>query len=722
MFIARNAKISTGVFAWADIEKCLPCGEEGADILGGAMKRTKILIHTIAFAVIVMTGILLAMITTSAETHTGIAGNSITWTLDTETGVMEFSGEGRMNSFNFRWNEYRSSVKTVIISDGITSIGDNAFALCTNLTEVRVPRDLQAIGEEAFYGCTSLTYFQFPEKLTSIEDQAFFNSGLEKVVLPDSVVSLGAGAFASCKQLRSVELPDTLTEIRDSCFSGCESLVYIHLPKQLKVIRSHGLANCSSMTELVLPEGVETLEDAALAVTPIQRLVIPESLTYMGENALNYVEEIEILDLAAFCRAYSSSTTFRFTQGFYHKGALITTLTVPASVKDFQAMGFSAYPCLRWIEVERGNPVYTASGNCLIHIKNQEVVLGYANSSIPGNGSVTKIGRFAFAYNLELLTLSIPEGVKIIGENAFRCCWNLIYLYLPDTVTDIQVSAFRGCENLTGIRVPKSLTNCASDAFSGCISLYVVWNRSKFDIRIGGASVGLVGLNARILFDENNRVIQSSEASYSDGFVYDLNGLLAYVGSQTTVTLPVDTVSKGYGSKLRGFVHVIIPSGATEIPDSMFEGCTTLRSVQISKTVKTIGHGAFAYCPNLETITVDPDNSTYYASGNCLIEKVKRDVNLSGDKWESMKFGRILFGNCHSTIPTDPFVREIADLAFCDENMTSIFIPDNIWVLGYECFGRDDRLMLKEIHMDSIATWAHMISNEDYHSGIHLHL
>jgi hypothetical protein len=223
---------------------------------------------------------------------------------------------------------------------------------------------------------------------------------LEEIVLPDSVVFLGDAAFSSCKQLRSVELPDTLTEISHSCFSNCESLVYIKLPKQLNIIRRHGLGNCSSMTELVLPEGVETLEDAALVQTPIQRLVIPGSVTYMGENALNYVEEIEILDLAAFCRAYSYSTTFRFTQGFYYKGALITTLTVPASVKDFQAMGFSCYPRLRWIEVERGNPVYTASGNCLIHIENKEVVLGCADSSIPGNGSVTKIGRSAFAYNL----------------------------------------------------------------------------------------------------------------------------------------------------------------------------------------------------------------------------------------------------------------------------------------------------------------------------------
>ena len=157
MFVAKTRRFPLEFLQGQTTKNCLPYGEEGFDIFGGVMKRTKVMIHTIAFVAIVMIGILLAVITISAETYTGIAGFDITWTLDTETGVMEFSGEGSMDSFKYGWNKYASSVKTVIISDGITSIGENAFRSCENLTEVRLSRDLEEIGEGAFWGCKSLT-------------------------------------------------------------------------------------------------------------------------------------------------------------------------------------------------------------------------------------------------------------------------------------------------------------------------------------------------------------------------------------------------------------------------------------------------------------------------------------------------------------------------------------------------------------------------------------
>ena len=117
----------------------------------------------------------------SAATYSGSCGaqgDNVTWTLDTGTGVLTVSGTGAMANYNgsssLPWNSYRSSVKTVTILAGVTSIGNYAFFSCTSLTSVTIPDSATSIGQAAFSDCTSLASVTIGNSVTSIGGLAFY--------------------------------------------------------------------------------------------------------------------------------------------------------------------------------------------------------------------------------------------------------------------------------------------------------------------------------------------------------------------------------------------------------------------------------------------------------------------------------------------------------------------------------------------------------------------
>ena len=112
-----------------------------------------------------------------AATYSGKCGDNLTWSLDTDTGVLTISGTGDMyswRSYSFvPWVSNCSSIKTVVIGDSVTSIGDLAFCNFTSLTSVTIPDSVTSIGNDAFRGCTGLTSITIPDSVTSIGVQAF---------------------------------------------------------------------------------------------------------------------------------------------------------------------------------------------------------------------------------------------------------------------------------------------------------------------------------------------------------------------------------------------------------------------------------------------------------------------------------------------------------------------------------------------------------------------
>ena len=142
------------------------------------------------------------------------------------------------------------------ITDGkntytVTSIGDNAFSWCFDLTSVTIPDSVTSIGNSAFSACSDLTSVVIPDSVTSIGNSAFsWCSDLTSVVIPDSVTSIGNGAFSDCISLTSVDIPDSVTSIGNYAFSDCTDLTSVTIPGSVTTIGDSAFRDCTKLTNV----------------------------------------------------------------------------------------------------------------------------------------------------------------------------------------------------------------------------------------------------------------------------------------------------------------------------------------------------------------------------------------------------------------------------------------------------------------------------------------
>ena len=157
----------------------------------------------------------------------------VTWTLS--NGTLTISGTDMPDYEYVSWEGSTAPwysevihIKKIVIKDGVTNIGANAFPVCSFLTSVTIPNSVTSIGKGAFMGCPKITAIRIPNSVTSIGNKAFyFCRGLTSVTIGNSVTSIGEWAFMDCQKLTSVKIPNSVTSIGDAAFSGCSSLISI---------------------------------------------------------------------------------------------------------------------------------------------------------------------------------------------------------------------------------------------------------------------------------------------------------------------------------------------------------------------------------------------------------------------------------------------------------------------------------------------------------------
>jgi hypothetical protein len=227
-----------------------------------------------------------------------IGDSDVYWELT--GGTLTISGTGEMpNLVNTQqpWYNDRALVITVVIQDGVTRIGDNAFRMCNNLTSVTIPNSVTSLGTALFHSCTSLTNATIPSSVTTLGTAVagLFQgcTSLQYVTFLGNINMIPGMAFYNCSQLRYVNIPNSVTEIGSSAFWGCTGLTSITIPSSVASIANSAFEGCTNLRQVTIQQGAGT--SAAMGIgnqafrncSTLMSIVIPGSVARIGMNAFN---------------------------------------------------------------------------------------------------------------------------------------------------------------------------------------------------------------------------------------------------------------------------------------------------------------------------------------------------------------------------------------------------------------------------------------------------
>ena len=390
------------------------------------------------------------------------------------------------------------------IPNSVTNIGNSAFSECSSLTCINIPNSVTNIGNGAFSYCDLLTKIKIPSSVVNMngnpflewngdlhneskafiyEHQVLFNkdkttliayrSKEKNYIIPNSVTSIGDGAFSMCESLTNIKIPKSVTNIGYSAFLGCKSLSSINIPNSVTNIGYSAFSECRSLTNIKIPNSVTSIGDWAFSscssltsinipnsVTNIGnhafgscislvKINVPDSVTNIGNNTFSYCSSLTCINIP-------NSVTNIGNHAFESCKSLVK-INIPDSVTNIGDYAFES--CKSLVKINIPDSV-TNIGECAFLRCESLTKINIPNS-------VTNIGNSTFSSCSSLTCINIPNSVTNIGNCAFLCCRSLANINIPDSVTDIGCGAFYACESLTKISIPNSVTYIENYAFGG---------------------------------------------------------------------------------------------------------------------------------------------------------------------------------------------------------------------------------------------------------------
>ena len=317
-------------------------------------------------------------------------------------------------------------VTSVVIPNGVTSIGDYAFAGCGRIESVTIPDSVTSIGKEAFSYCEGLKTIDIPNSVTSIGEDAFeCCTGLKSAKLSDNLNSISDRMFIGCRNLKSVNIPDGVTSIGKEAFDGCKRLTSIDIPDGVTSIGDEAFRYCSSLTSIVIPDSVKSIGNEAFEYCDkLETLTLGKGITDIGRSAFpSSISKVYYTgDINSWLGIESALNAKPSNYELYFDGQLVTSIVIPDGVKS--------------------------------------------------------IGDYAFRGCDSIVSVTISSSVTSIGDYAFSNCDSIVSVTIPGSVTNIGSGAFKGCSKLTNIVIPNSVTNIGENALGYSIK----------DIAFGGTA------------------------------------------------------------------------------------------------------------------------------------------------------------------------------------------------------------------------------------------
>ena len=587
----------------------------------------------------------------------------------------------------------------------VKGIGDNAFNNCENLKSVTIGNSVGSIGENAFSGCTNL------ESITINSDADFSNAGLYfkqdgikyhvlnkdeveivaeyyeehedgsvsynqnilsgDLVIPESITigqnytvkNIGPYAFGGA--ITSVTIPNSVTNIGANAFSSCIDLKSATLGNSVETIGNSAFNGCKNLETVNMGNSVKNIGNDAFRATSINDIIIPSSVTNIGEWAFAECLNLETIDIP-------SSVETVGDYAFWYCDNLSELTYNPATT----TIGENAFAGTK-VNLQQGNEEEEDDAVLVYEVRNgAATVIGY-KSDIPEN-------------------LTIPSTVTIDGveyavteirTNAFLGCEKLKSIEISEGVETIGDKAFSGCKNLESISIPSSVNNFGGwDVFESCEKVKTLtYNTDALDLRY----VNKLPLET-VVIGESVTKIQSS------GF-YDCSSL-----KSVTIGNSVETIGGYAFNNCTGLTSIEIPESVKEIGKNAFSNCTGLTSIEIPKSVKTVGDYAFANCSNLANVDYNPSTTTF-GKGAFEGTKIESQQGTEDEGYELtyvIRDGAAVVTGYNGTISGDVTipstltingtkytVKGIDNNAFSNcTKLTSVTIPNSVESIGSKAF------------------------------------
>lgn len=501
--------------------------------------------------------------------------------------------------------------------------------------EITLSTESSFNGSYSLLGCTSLTSVIISEGITSINIGTFKDCiNLVNVSLPESLSSIGSSVFEGCTKLSNISLPINLTNIGSSAFKGCSSLTEIILPINLLSIEEYAFEDCESLENIYIPDSV---------------IYIGTGAFIGGFNLKNIYYSGDIMSWCNISSGYfnfddvmqEQTGNFGKEMNLYINDELVVDLIIPEEIID--VVNFSGCISLRSVVISEGvrNIGYGAFFGCInlsnvIIPESVEIIDSYAfaecvnisNISLPS--SLKELGNKCFSGCIVLSSIIVPDTITSIGRDAFSGCLSMVkvtlpfigfklnlpdeYLYsihaagsfaflfgdeVPSTLKEVVITksekiwygAFANCNNIEKIILPSTLQRVASAAFYNCNSLKEV--RYNGDIESW----------CSICF-EDNPLINGGDLYINNEIIKDL-----------IIPEGVISICQGAFYGYVGLTSVQLPNTLIDIGYSAFEGCIGLTSIIIPESVENIYYGAFAGCDNLIIYTYAESDLEGWLSG-----------------------------------------------------------------------------------------------------------
>lgn len=583
---------------------------------------------------------------------------------------------------------------------GVKEIGDEAFKNCGVLEDVSFP-EVETVGNEAFAGCESLQYIDL-RQVEVILEKAFSRTGIVYANLGESVLTIDASAFSSCKELKTIILPDTVAFIHLEAFSltPIEAVYYKGSAEQWEEIEVNGL-NLIENIRIVTDYGKDSQVgfasngDGTCIVVPSKDrseeglLVIPDT-SPMGETVVGIMPFRSRFGITG---VVLPATVTSLPEDAFEDCRFITHVEMPG-VTEIGDGAFKYCKKLESIDLSR------------IESIGKEAFLSCSKLESPKfSGVITEIGDEAFRH-CSFSKLVLPASVSVLGERVFAdieklesvdlsatCierltavfenCTSLYEVDLPSSLKDINENTFSGCRSLREITLPDGLAEIWDDAFANTSlvrivipdsvkQLYFPFTNTPAlkEIALGDGLVTLGGIGEgcaveKISFGTNIRTI----------------GISAFAGCSalTDIDIPatVTKISTEAFLDCSALKRISLPQGLTELPASCFSGCTSLESISLPSGITDIGNKCFNNCTSLSSVSIP--NGVKSISERCF----NACTSLSSvDLPESVTtIGKYAFINCSAltSLSLPDKIKTLSEGAFYGcSSISSLKLPNNI--------------------------------------------